>query len=103
MNIILNNTKWVGKKITAPADTWIKLQPSVKCRAMLKICNQSHDNYLKLAFSKEEADAGIYIPVSPDGLMDQTNFIPTNEIWVAGEGAEVVVCVWLDEADLIKF
>lgn len=102
-NPILAANTWVGSKATAPTDAFIKILDADTTRTMLKICNQNHEHYLKLAFSKEDAANGIYIPMQPDGLMDQTTFIPTNEIWVAGEGADVIVCWWTDERDSIKF
>lgn len=103
MNPSLNCNTWVGDKITATNEVFVKMLDASATRSMLKICNQSHEHYLKLAFSKEDADNGIYIPMQPDGLMDQTSFIPTNEIWVAGEGADIVCCFWVDARDNIKF
>lgn len=100
---VVENNIWTGFSDTATADTFVKIIDFDTTRQMLKIHNRSHDKYLKVAFSEEDAMNDICIAMCPDGLFDQTNFCPTNEIWVAGEGADVVVNWWLDQRDLIKF
>lgn len=99
----LNANTWKGHMQTAPTDTFIKIIDASPTRDMLKIINRSHDHYLKIAFSESDAFNDICIPVCPDGFMDQTTFIPTNEIWVAGEGADVLVNWWTDARENIKF
>ena len=78
--------KWKSKKVEAPIGNFVQALAYDKVkRNFLKIHNRSKTGYLKVAFSQSEADAGIYILVSPLGFWDFDKAIPRNEILVSGE------------------
>lgn len=92
--------EWLSKLVVATNEVFVEalVYDKVK-RNYLKLHNRSKDNYLKVAFSKEDSENGIYVLVQPLGFWNFNDeiAIPRNSIFVAGEGSDVEVVIYCDQ------